>query len=412
MVHFMFGYIWYIRSTELGWPAQREPSSGTARTGRGAFDAGIAVTGAQQSFASSIQTSGPLASPKKIVGVFYKANEYVEMNPNFVGSVERALGIREWLESQGHEYIVTDDKEGPDCELEKHIPDLHVLISTPFHPAYVTAERIKKAKNLQLLLTAGIGSDHIDLQAAAAAGLTVAEVTGSNVVSVAEDELMRVLILVRNFVTGHNQVANGEWNVAGISYKSYDLEGKTVGTVGAGRIGKLLLQRLKPFNCNLLYHDRLKMDPEMEAETGAKFEEDLDTMLPKCDVVVMNMPLTEKTKGMFNKEKIAKMKKGVLIVNNARGAIMDTQAVVEACESGQIGGYSGDVWYPQPAPKDHPWRYMPNQAMTPHISGTTIDAQLRYAAGTKDMLDRYFKGEDFPAQNYIVKEGKIASQYL
>ncbi|KAL8161349.1 hypothetical protein V2J09_012838 [Rumex salicifolius] len=351
------------------------------------------------------------AGSKKIVGVFYKANEYASMNPNFVGCVEGALGIREWLESQGHQYIVTDDKDGPNCELDKHIPDLHVLISTPFHPAYVTAERIKKAKNLQLLLTAGIGSDHIDLQAAAAAGLTVAEVTGSNTVSVAEDELMRILILTRNFVPGYKQVINGEWNVAGIAHRAYDLEGKTVGTVGAGRIGKLLLQRLKPFNCNLLYHDRLKMDPQLENEIGAKFEEDLEKMLPKCDILVINMPLTEKTKGMFNKKTIAKLKKGVLIVNNARGAIMDTQAVADAMSSGQIGGYSGDVWYPQPAPKDHPWRYMPNHAMTPHISGTTIDAQLRYAAGTKDMLDKYFKGEDFPAQNYIVKAGELASQY-
>ncbi|KAK9925281.1 hypothetical protein M0R45_033610 [Rubus argutus] len=354
------------------------------------------------------------ASPgsKKIVGVFYKANEYAELNPNFLGCEERALGIRDWLESQGHKYIVTDDKEGPNCELEKHIEDMHVLITTPFHPAYVTAERIKRAKNLQLLLTAGIGSDHIDLKAAAAAGLTVAEVTGSNTVSVAEDELMRILILVRNFVPGYQQVINGEWKVAAISHRAYDLEGKTVGTVGAGRIGKLLLQRLRPFNCNLLYHDRLKADAEFEKETGAKFEEDLDKMLPKCDVIVVNTPLTEKTRGLFDKERISKLKKGVLIVNNARGAIMDTQAVVDACNSGHIAGYSGDVWNPQPAPNDHPWRYMPNHAMTPHTSGTTIDGQLRYAAGTKDMLDRYFKGEDFPAQNYIVKEGKLASQYL
>ncbi|RWR93959.1 D-isomer specific 2-hydroxyacid dehydrogenase [Cinnamomum micranthum f. kanehirae] len=349
---------------------------------------------------------------KKIVGVFYKANEYASMNPDFVGCAERALGIREWLESQGHQYIVTDDKEGPDCELEKHIPDLHVLISTPFHPAYVTAERIKKAKNLQLLLTAGIGSDHIDLKAAAAAGLTVAEVTGSNVVSVAEDELMRILILVRNFLPGYHQVIKGDWNVAAIAHRAYDLEGKTVGTVGAGRIGKLLLQRLKPFNCNLLYHDRLKMDHELENQLGAKFEEDVDAMLPKCDIIVINTPLTEKTKGMFNKERIAKLKKGVLIVNNARGAIMDAQAVADACASGHIAGYSGDVWFPQPAPKDHPWRSMPNHAMTPHVSGTTIDGQLRYAAGVKDMLERYFKGEDFPEQNYIVKEGKLASQYV
>lgn len=182
------------------------------------------------------------------------------------------------------------------AELEKHIPDLHVLISTPFHPAYVTAERIKKAKNLELLLTAGIGSDHIDLKAAAAAGLTVAEVTGSNTVSVAEDELMRILILVRNFVPGYHQAISGEWNVAGIAYRSYDLEGKTIGTVGAGRIGKLLLQRLKPFNCNLLYHDRIRMDPELESQTGATYEEDLVKMLGKCDVVVINTPLTEKTK--------------------------------------------------------------------------------------------------------------------
>ncbi|XP_019188959.1 PREDICTED: formate dehydrogenase, mitochondrial-like [Ipomoea nil] len=119
-------------------------------------------------------------------------------------------------------------------------------------------------------------------------------------------------------------------------------------------IGRLLLQRLKPFNCNLLYHDCLKREPELEKEICAKFEEDLDAMLSKCDVVVINMPLTDKTRGMFDTNRIAKMKKGVLIVNNARGAIMDTQAVVDACSSGHIAGYSGDVWNPQQAPKDHP----------------------------------------------------------
>ncbi|CAN6482819.1 unnamed protein product [Victoria cruziana] len=307
---------------------------------------GRGVAGAARRLASRLSASPAApcrelhagAGSKKIVGVFYKANEHASKNANFLGCAEHGLGIGDWLQSLGHQYIVTDDKEGPDCELEKHIPDVHVLISTPFHPAYVTADRIKRAKKLQLLLTAGIGSDHIDLNAAAAAGLTVAEVTGSNVVSVAEDELMRILILVRNFLPGYHQVITGDWNVAAIAHRAYDLEGKTVGTVGAGRIGKLLLQRLKPFNCNLLYHDRLKMDPELESQIGAKFEEDLDTMLPKCDVIVINTPLTDKTRGMFDKEKIAKMKKGVLIVNNARGAIMDAQAVADACASGQIGG--------------------------------------------------------------------------
>jgi formate dehydrogenase len=171
-----------------------------------------------------------------------------------------------------------------------------VLITTPFHPAYVTADRISRGKNLELLLTAGIGSDHVDLPAAAAAGLTVAEVTGSNTVSVAEDQLMRILVLMRNFIPGHRQAVGGEWDLAAVAHRAYDLEGKTVGTVGAGRIGKLLLQRLKPFGCNLLYHDRLRADAALEEELGAAFEEDLDAMLPKCDVVVLNMPLTDKTK--------------------------------------------------------------------------------------------------------------------
>ena len=150
---------------------------------------------------------------------------------------------------------------------------MHVLITTPFHPAYVTAEMIKKAKNLELLLTAGIGSDHIDLNAAANAGLDVAEVTGGNVVPVAEDELMRILILSRNVLPGYHQVINGEWDVAAIAHRAYDLEGKTIGTVRAGRIGKLLQRRLKPFNCHLSAGSRSTQSWRNKLEQN--FREDL-----------------------------------------------------------------------------------------------------------------------------------------
>lgn len=349
---------------------------------------------------------------KKIVAVLYQGKDHAATNPNFLGCTENALGIRDWLQGKGHHYIVTADKEGPNCELEKHISDMHVLISTPFHPAYMSEERIKKAKNLDLLLTAGVGSDHIDLRAAAKAGITVAEITGCNVVSVAEDELMRILILLRNFIPGYKQIVEGDWNVAAQCSRAYDLEGKTVGTVGCGRIGRELLKRLKAFDCNLLYFDKFAMSEQFEKETGAKWEKNLDEMLPKCDVVVFNVPLTEKTKSMMTKERIGKMKKGSIIVNNARGAIMDRDAIAEALKSGHLAGYGGDVWYPQPAPKDHPWRTMPYHAMTPHVSGTTLDAQMRYAAGVKDVLDKYFKGESFPESYYIVKDGELASQYL
>eukprot|EP00271_Cylindrocystis_brebissonii_P016379 TRINITY_DN39880_c0_g1_i1.p1 TRINITY_DN39880_c0_g1~~TRINITY_DN39880_c0_g1_i1.p1 ORF type:complete len:439 (-),score=84.63 TRINITY_DN39880_c0_g1_i1:23-1339(-) len=353
-------------------------------------------------------SNGQSGGQKKILACLYKAGKYAD-NPKFLGCMENALGLKEWLEKKGHTFVVTDDKEGPDCAFERELVDAHIVITTPFHPAYMTKERIQKAKKLELILTAGIGSDHIDLNEAAEKNLTVAEVTGSNSVSVAEDEAMRILILVRNFLPGWQQIRDGRWNVAEVAVHSHDLEAKTVGTVGAGRIGISLLERLKPFNIKMLYYARHKND---EADAlGAKWESDMGEFLKKCDVVSLNVPLSDKTKGMFDKEMIAKMKPGAYLVNNARGALVDVQAVVDACNSGHLGGYGGDVWYPQPPPSDHPWRSMPHNAMTPHISGTTLDAQARYAEGTKENLEAFLSGKNMPEDNIIVKAGEFAHAY-
>ena len=182
-----------------------------------------------------------------------------------------------------------------------------------FHPGYLTAERLKKAKKLKLAVTAGIGSDHVDLNAAneTNGGVTVAEVTGSNVVSVAEHVIMTILTLVRNFVPAHEQIQAGEWNVAAVAKGEYDLENKVVGTVAVGRIGERVLRRLKPFDCKeLLYFDYQPLKPEIEKDIGCRRVDSLEEMLGQCDVVTINCPLHEKTKGMFNKELISKMKPG------------------------------------------------------------------------------------------------------
>ena len=268
-------------------------------------------------------------SKQKVVAVLYKAGKAAE-NKDLLGCVENELGLREFLEEQvplyilwhanrmqcrnnylapnltmvisdvqGHEYIVTDDKEGDNSELEKHLEDANILISTPFHPAYLTCPRIKKAKNLKLSITAGVGSDHVDLHAAAESGMTVAEVTGalspsfssshisigcarvlpiaqtpilarpvpgsftmhfsackallpclvlnagSNVVSVAEHVIMLILSMIRNFLPAHKQIVDGGWDIGAAASKAYDLQNKVVGTVGTGRIGQLVLARLK-----------------------------------------------------------------------------------------------------------------------------------------------------------------------
>lgn len=192
---------------------------------------------------------------------------------------------------------------------------------------------------------------------------------------------MTILTLVRNFVPAHEQIVKGEWNVAEVAKNEYDLENKVVGTVAVGRIGERVLRRLKPFDCKeLLYFDYQPLSPEKEKEIGCRRVENLEEMLAQCDVVTINCPLHEKTRGLFNKDLISKMKKGSWLVNTARGAIVVKEDVAQALKDGHLRGYGGDVWFPQPAPKDHPLRYATNpwgggNAMVPHMSGTSIDAQ-------------------------------------
>src|SRR5213595_513685 len=185
-----------------------------------------------------------------------------------LGSVSGELGLRKFLEEAGHEFVVTSDKDGADSVFDQELVDADVVISQPFWPAYLTADRIAKAKNLKLALTAGIGSDHVDLQAAIDHGITVAEVTYCNSISVAEHVVMMILSLVRNYIPSHEWVNEGGWNIADCVSRSYDLEGMQVGTVGAGRIGSAVLRRLKPFEVGLHYFDKHPLPAEVEEELG------------------------------------------------------------------------------------------------------------------------------------------------
>jgi len=325
-----------------------------------------------------------------------------------LGSVSGELGLRPYLEGLGHTFVVINDKDGADSEFDRELVDADVVISQPFWPAYLTAERIAKAPNLKLAITAGIGSDHVDLQAAIDASLTVAEVTYSNSISVAEHVVMMILGLVRNYLPSYQWVIKGGWNIADCAARSYDLEGMTVGSVAAGRIGLAVLRRLKPFDVKLHYTDKHRLDPAIEEELGLTYHESVEDMVGVCDVVTINAPLHPETEHMFNDAMFARMKRGAYLINTARGKICDRDAVVRALESGQLAGYAGDVWFPQPPPADHPWRTMPHHGMTPHISGTSLSAQARYAAGTREILECFFEGRPIRDEYLIVDNGSLA----
>ncbi|KAL4248178.1 Formate dehydrogenase [Abortiporus biennis] len=335
--------------------------------------------------AARVPTFGSTTASRglKVLAVLYKGGEAAKQEPRLLGTVENELGLRSWLESQGHEYLVTDDKEGPSSVFQKNLPDTDILITTPFHPGYLTPELFEKAKNLKVCVTAGVGSDHIDLNSAVKKNVEVLEVTGSNVVSVAEHVMMNILLLVRNFVPAHEMIERGDWDVSQIARNAFDLEGKVIGTIGAGRIGFRVLQRLQPFNPKeLVYYDYAPLPEAAAKEVNARHIKDLKEFVSQCDLITVNAPLHEGTRGLINAELLSHFKKGAWLVNTARGAICDKDAVAAALKNGQLRGYAGDVWDVQPAPKDHPWRTMKNplgggNGMVPHYSGTTLDAQLR-----------------------------------
>ncbi len=325
-----------------------------------------------------------------------------------LGCVSGELGLRKFLESNGHKFIVTNSKDGDGCEADKHIVDADIVISQPFFPYYLTKERIAKAKNLKMAITAGIGSDHVDLQAAMDNKIDVVEVTFCNSRSVAEHIVMMIVSMVRDYHNQHRIVNEGGWNIADAVHRSYDVEGMHIGTVAAGRIGLDALRKMKPFDVHLHYFDRHRLPDSVEKELNLTFHDSVESMVKVCDVVTINCPLHPETENLFDKKMISKMKRGAYIVNTARGKICNKNDIADALKSGQLSGYAGDVWFPQPAPNDHVWRSMPNHGMTPHTSGTSLSAQARYADGVREILECFFDKKPIRDQYLIVKDGQLA----
>ena len=332
-----------------------------------------------------------------------------DFNPGeLLGCVSGELGLRKYLEEEGHTLVVTSDKDGEGCTADRELVDADIVISQPFWPYYLTREKMESAPDLKMAITAGIGSDHVDLEAAMDHNIDVTEVTYCNSRSVAEHIVMQILVLVRDFTTQHKIVNEGGWHIADAVSRSYDVEGMHIGTIAAGRIGLDMLRKMKPFDVHLHYFDKHRLSNEVETELGLTYHDSVESLVAECDVINISCPLHPETEHMFNDELIAKCKPGAYIINTARGKICDKDAIARACESGQLSGYAGDVWFPQPAPNDHVWRTMPHHGMTPHTSGTSLSAQTRYADGVREILECFFAGDEIRNQYLIVQNGELA----
>ena len=239
----------------------------------------------------------------------------------------------------------------------------------------VTAEMIEAATSMKVIGRAGAGVDNIDLAAAAAAGVEVRNTPGGNTISAAEHAIALLLALLKKIPAADRSVKQGEWNRK--AFGGTELYDKVVGVIGLGKIGREVLVRLKAFGVHALGYDP-HLGPDEVTELGAE-PATLERIVEESDIITLHVPLTHETRGMIGAEEFARMKDGVLIVNAARGGIVDESALEKALESGKVGGAALDVYETEPIDPESTLVGRSTVVATPHVAATTAEAQQRVA---------------------------------
>jgi len=265
---------------------------------------------------------------------------------------------------EGWQIIVSNPKE-----YEPHLADCDAMVVRS--AVKVKADTLAKAPNLRLIGRAGVGVDNVDLPAATAAGVLVMNTPGGNAVSVAEHTLAMMLSLARQVPAASASTLSGKWEKK--KFLGNELRGKTLGVVGLGNIGQEVVRRARAFEMKVISSDPY-VNPQTAADLGVTLVP-IDTLLAESDYVSLHLAVTPETKKMINAESIAKMKDGVRIINCARGELVDLVALREALVSGKVAGAGLDVFDPEPPPADDPILTAPNVIASPHIGGSTEEAQ-------------------------------------
>lgn len=264
----------------------------------------------------------------------------------------------------------------------------------------VTADIVAAAPRVKLFHKWGVGVDNIDLEACRARGIRVARTTGSNATPVAEFAVGLMIALSRQITFAHSTTIAGGWAKNEVWKQSRLVSGKTVGIIGLGSIGKGVARRLGGFDCTLLYNNRNRI-PEAEEQALGVAYRSLDALLAESDIVCLNCPLTDQTRGMIDARALGRMKKGALLVNVARGGIAVEADLVEALRSGQVGGAAVDVFDQEPPPKDHPLLSMPNVICTPHCASTAFESSRKGVAHWLENIFRADRGEPIPEKDRV-----------
>jgi D-3-phosphoglycerate dehydrogenase len=275
----------------------------------------------------------------------------------------------EILKKEGFE--VVDLTEIPKDELVKHMDDLDAIIVRS--ATKVRKDIIDAAKNLKVIGRAGVGLDNIDVEYAKSKGIKVINTPGATSISVAELTIGLILAVMRKIAYGDREMRNGAWPKK--KCNGIEMYGKTLGIIGMGRIGKEVAKRARAFGMKVVYYDIHGVNEAMEKEFGVKYR-DLDSLILEADIITIHVPLAPETKHLINAERIERMKNGAIIINAARGGIVDEEALYDALKSGKLYGAALDVYENEPLKESRLFE-LDNIVMTPHIGAQTKEGQIR-----------------------------------
>ncbi|HEY0982464.1 MULTISPECIES: C-terminal binding protein [unclassified Schlesneria] len=295
------------------------------------------------------------------------------------------------LRAQGHELVACKEKR-PASELASLVADADAVI-TQFAP--VTAEVISNMQRAKAIVRYGIGVDNVDLQAAKAKGIPVCNVPDYCIDEVADHTLSFILASTRQVVINCTRVKEGKWGLATGLEGMKTLRDQTVGVVGFGRIGREVVRRLLAFKCRVLVHDPVVAPSEITA--AGCVPASLEELLSTSDVITLHCPSLAQTRGMINRESLAKTKRGVILINLSRGDLVDSDALVAALESGQVGAAALDVFAPEPIPADHPILKMDQVIVASHIASCSVPAVRKLRETAANLAAMAIKGDPLPS---------------
>ena len=267
--------------------------------------------------------------------------------------------------------VETLDELSYECLLRQAVSADYLLVS-----GRLTIDEgvLSAAKHLKMIQRTGVGTEMLDVEAIKAYGIPVFVNAGVNARSVAEHTLTLMLAALKRLPQINAQTHNGVWKKQQQGVTTHELYGKTVGLVGMGNIGRLTAAMLKPFGANVIYTDVFRQKDEVEADLDLTYCESFDALLPQCDILSFHCPLTKDNIEMLNKETISKMKQGAIVVNTARGKLINPDDLYEALKSGQLAAAALDTHYKEPLMEGYKLSELDNVILTPHIGGLSYEA--------------------------------------